>query len=178
MRSSDPPISRLCYYHRVDWWQYVAGIPGPKILAIEDLDHAPGGALLGEIHAQIGKALGCAGYVTNGVIRDLRAVEALGFQCFSKGACVSHSYAHVVDFGVSVEIGGLQISPGDLMHGDYSGVHSVPLSIVDDLPHAVAEVRRNEAELISLCQNPDFSFEKLEAALRAARNWSPGPEVR
>ena len=67
-----------------------------------------------------------------------------------------------------VEIGGLQISPGDLLHGDYNGIHSVPLSIVDDLPHAVAEIRRHEAELISLCRDPDFSFEKLEEALRTS----------
>jgi len=55
---------------------------------------------------------------------------------------------------------------------------TVPLSIVGDLPHAVAEIRKHEAELIALCRDPDFSFEKLEEALRAARNWSPKPEVR
>ncbi len=178
MRAAAPPISGLCYYHRTDWWQYVANVPGPKILVIEDDDDVPGsGGLVGELHAQIGSALGCAGYLTNGTVRDLSAVEAIGFQCFARGACVSHSYAHVTEFGGPVEIGGLRISPGDLLHGDCNGVHSVPLSIVGDLPHAVAEIRKHEAELISLCRDPDFTFEKLEEALRTARNWSPKPEV-
>jgi regulator of RNase E activity RraA len=179
MRAAAPPISRLCYYHRADWWQYVASIAGPKILVIEDVDDPPGaGALVGELHAEIGRALGCVGYLTNGTVRDLAAVEAIGFQCFARGACVSHSYAHVTEFGGLVEIGGLRISPGDLLHGDCSGIHSVPLSILGELPRAVAEIRKHEAELISLCNAPDFSFEKLEDALRAARNWSPKPEVR
>lgn len=178
MRAAAPPISGLCYYHRPDWWQYVASIPGPKILVVEDVDDVPGsGALLGELHAQIGSALGCAGYLTNGTVRDVPAVEAIGFQCFARGVCVSHSYAHVTEFGGPVEIGRLRISPGDLLHGDCSGVHSVPLSILGDLPHAVAEIRKHEEELIALCRNPGFTFEKLEEALRAARNWTPKPEV-
>ncbi len=179
MRAAAPPISGLCYYQRTDWWHYVASIHGPKILVIEDDDELPGtGGLVGELHAQIGNALGCAGYLTNGTVRDLPALEAIGFQCFARGACVSHSYAHVTEFGEPVEIGGLRISPGDLLHGDCNGIHSVPPSILSDLPDAVAAIRKHEAELISLCRDPDFSFEKLEETLRAARNWSPKPEVR
>src|SRR5665213_1243868 len=71
MRADTPPISGLCYYQRTDWWSYVADMPGPKILVIEEVDEDPSaGALFGEIHAQIGRALGCTGYVTNGTVRD------------------------------------------------------------------------------------------------------------
>ena len=179
MRAAAPPISELCYYQRVDFWRYVASAPGRKILVVEDVDRLPGvGALFGEIHAQIAKALGCAGYLTNGTVRDLGAVEAIGSPCFARGQCVSHSYAHVTEFGEPVEIGGLQIAPGDLLHGDCNGIQAVPVSVVDRLPAVVAEIGEHEAELISLCQNGDFSLGKLEDALRKSRRWSPEPEVR
>jgi regulator of RNase E activity RraA len=177
IRTSAPPIKGFCYYHRADWWHYVASVPGPKIIVIEDLDHIPGaGALLGEIHAEIGKALGCVGYLTNGAVRDLGALKAIGFQCFARDASVSHAYAHVVEFGVPVRIGGLNVSPGDLLHGDLNGVHSIPPSVIDRLPAIVDEIKAHESELISLCRNSEFSIEKLEEAIRTSSKWSPRPE--
>lgn len=167
IRSSAPPIAGLCYYQNLDWWKYVAGAPGPKILAIADLDRIPGtGALVGEIHAEIARGLGCVGLVTNGVVRDLEALRNNGFQCFAKGARVSHAYAHIVDFGVPIHIGGLTIEPGDLLHGDLNGIHSIPLSVTERLARAVEEIRVREARLIAMCRNPDFSIERLESILR------------
>ena len=179
IRASAPPISGLCYYQRADWWEYVASLPGPKIVVVEDLDHVPGvGALFGEIHTQISKALGCTGYLTNGTIRDLAAVQALGFQCFAKGASVSHAYAHITEFGAPVHVGGLKISHGDLLHGDCNGIHSIPLPVAGRLPGIVEVIRAHEAELIALCRSQDFSIEKLKDALQKSSKWSPQPEFR
>ncbi len=180
IRTAAPPIANLCYYHRMDWWQYVASLPAPKIIVLSDADDYPGaGAFVGEIHARIAKSLGCAAYVTNGSVRDLPQVESAGFQCFASGASVSHSYAHIVEFGDSVEIGGLKISPGDLLHGDMHGVHSVPLEIVAELPAAVQAVIEREAELIGLCESPDFSLAKLEVAIsQDSASCQPRPRKR
>jgi 4-hydroxy-4-methyl-2-oxoglutarate aldolase len=172
IRSTAPPISGHCYYQRPDWWHYVAASPGPKIMVIQDLDHVPGtGALFGEIHAEIGRALGCVGYLTNGIVRDLGPLASLGVQCFARGAGVSHSYSHIVEFGIPVHIGALQIAPGDLLHGDINGIHSIPFSIADQLPARVGEITARESELIALCRAPEFSADKLEDALRVHANW-------
>ncbi len=69
---------------------------------------------MGEIHAAIGIALHCVGCVTNGAVRDLPAVEAMGFQLYARHTSVSHAYAHITEFGQPVEIDGLKISSGDL----------------------------------------------------------------
>jgi regulator of RNase E activity RraA len=90
---------------------------------------------------------------------------------------VSHAYAHITEFGQPVEVGGMQISPGDLLHGDCNGIHSVPFSVVDRLPAAVDEIRKHEAQLLSLCEDPEFSIEKLEEALRISLDWIPDLEV-
>src|SRR5262249_25509707 len=111
--SSPPPIGHT-YVDRTDWWNYVLTIPAPRVVVIQDVDTTPGlGSFVGEVHANILKALGCVGAVTNGAVRDLPAVEAAGFHLFAGNVAVSHAYVHIVQIGVPVEIAGLQIQPGD-----------------------------------------------------------------
>ena len=166
IRTTAPPIANLCYYHRIDWWRYIAEIPSPKIIVVEDVDRIPGtGAFIGEIHARIAQALGCVAYVTNGTVRDIAALRSAKFQCFASGTSVSHSYAHIIEFGEPVELGGLIISSGDLLHADCHGVQRVPVEVVDRLPAEVDRIVRREADLIRFCQSPEFSLDKLEALL-------------
>jgi regulator of RNase E activity RraA len=111
MRSSMMPIKSRCYYEYPDLWCYVASLPGPRILVTQDADDSPGvGALLGEAYARISRALGCVACVTNGAVRDLPGIEALGFQVFAGSISVSHADAHVMEFGEPVEIGGTTTS--------------------------------------------------------------------
>jgi len=162
IRSSSAPMKGHCYYDRMDFWKHVTTLPAPRVIVMQDVDHAPGtGALVGEIHAEIGHALDCVGYVTNGAVRDLPAVEALGFHLFAGSVAVSHAYAHIVDFGEAVEIGGLRIEPGDLLHGDRHGIHSIPLEIAAQVPAMAAQVLARERELIDYCRSAGFSLTTL-----------------
>lgn len=166
-RASSAPMTGHCYYDRMDWWEYVITIPEPRVMVLQDVDHQPGiGAFVGEIHAEIGMALKCVGCVTNGAVRDLPAVEKSGFQMFAGSVAVSHSYAHIVDFGEPVEIGGLQIHPGDLIHGDRHGVHTIPLEIAPEIPKIAAGLVAEERALIELCRSPGFSLQELAARLK------------
>jgi regulator of RNase E activity RraA len=169
MRSSMIPIGGHCYHEHPEFWKYVDSLAGPRILVIQDADHAIGlGALFGEIHARISRALGCVACVTNGTVRDLPGIEALGFQLFAGGVSVSHAYAHVVDFGEPVEIGGLRIQSGDLLHGDLHGVHTIPITAARELPDLAEQVLRDDHELFDLTARKDFSVEMLAAELRKA----------
>ena len=167
IRTTAPPISGLCYYQNIEWWEYVASVPGPKIIVLADMDRAPGlGAFFGEIHAQISRALGCVAYVTNGAVRDLAALDAARFQCFAGSVSVSHAYAHIVEMAEPVEIGSLKILPGDLVHADRHGVQTIPKGNASQLPAVVSEIAARERELVQLCAQPDFSVEKLVTALK------------
>lgn len=162
IRTSGPPMSHRCYYDRMDWWHYVASLPEPRILVLQDTDRQPAfGAFVGEIHAAIGSALNCVGCITNGAVRDLPAVEAMGFQLYARRVSVSHAYAHIAEFGEPVEIDGLKISSGDLLHGDRHGVVSIPLSIAAELPAEAAKLLSEEHELVEFCRSPDFSLREL-----------------
>lgn len=174
IRTAAPPLAKLCYYQNIEWWEYVAGMPGPKIVVVADMDPAPGvGAFFGEIHAQISKALGCVAYVSNGTVRDLPEIQAAGFQCFATGSSVSHSYAHLIEMGEPIEVGNLQIRSGDLIHADCHGVQTIPLETAAGLPAVVSQIVARESELIRLCTQPDFSIEKLVRALRYGNEHFP-----
>jgi regulator of RNase E activity RraA len=166
IRCSNPRKDGHAYVDRTDWWTYLLRVPAPRVVVIQDIDEAPGtGSFVGEVHANILKALGAIAVVTNGTIRDLPDVEFLGMPIFAKGLAVSHAYAHIVDFDTPVEVGGLEISPGDLLHADVHGVISVPVAIAAQIPAAAAKLRERERRVIELCHSEDFSIEKLRAAV-------------
>lgn len=166
VRSSDPPMSGRYYPDRTDWWSAIERVPAPRIAAIQDLDSGRGWAsCVGEVHAAILKAFGCAGVITDGSVRDVPGVRALEFPMFARAVAVSHSYTHVVDYGDPVEIFGLRIRSGDLLYADCHGVVSIPPELIAKLPAAAAEIREHERRIVAICQSPDFSPESLRRAL-------------
>jgi 4-hydroxy-4-methyl-2-oxoglutarate aldolase len=168
IRSDSAPMSGR-YYHRIDFWNYLASLPAPRVMVFEDVDPRPGlGAMVGEVHAIIGLALNCIGYVTNGAVRDLPAVKALGFHLFSGSVSPSHAYAHLIEFGEPVAIGDLTISPGDLIHGDRHGVQTIPFENAEQIPEEAAKIKRAESELKEFCRSPQFSLDGLAAKLKRA----------
>ncbi len=183
IRTASPPMSHRCYYDRMDWWNYVASLPEPRVMVLQDADHEPGvGAFVGEIHAAIGLALHCIGCVTSGAVRDLPAVEALGFQVYARHTSVSHSYAHIIDFGEPVQIDGLKIVSGDLLHGDRHGVITIPPAIASQIPDTASKIQREERDLIDFCRSPRFSLRELSEHLRGmspncALPWEPRSEA-
>ena len=141
IRGSAPPTVAASYTDRTDWWDYILSLPAPRVVVVQDVATQTGlGSLLGAVHVNILRALGCVGAVTNGSVRDLPAAQNLGFPLFAGSISVSHAYVHIVEFGAPVEIGGLKIQSGDLLHGDLHGVQSIPLAIADKIPLAAAEI--------------------------------------
>jgi len=170
IRCSAPPAIGPDYLEKTEWWSHIIHAPEPRIVVIEDVDPNRGtGALVGEVHANILRALGCVAVVTNGAVRDLPAVEALGFPMFAARPAVSHAYAHIVELGTPVSVGKLKISPGDLLHADVHGVLSVPSDIARKIPAAAEKLARREQKIINECRSERLSIEALRAAVREAR---------
>ena len=162
LRSEGPPIEDHSFHDRSDWWSSVLQVPEPRIVVLEDLDDPPGrGALLGDTHAAILQALGCVGFVTNGAVRELPRVRASGFHLFAGNVAVSHSYAHMFHFGSPVRVGGLEVHPGDLLHGDLHGLLSIPPDIAPRVAEVAAELRKKEEKMIAFCHSDQFSLDRL-----------------
>jgi regulator of RNase E activity RraA len=162
LRAGEPPIAGGSFHDRAELWESILKIPQPRILVLEDLDDPPGrGAFVGDVHAAILQALGCIAYVTNGAVRELPAVHKMGFQFFTGSVSVSRAYAHIFDIGAVVNVGGLEVRPGDLLHGDRHGVLAVPAEIASAIPAAVRRLQRQEREIIDFCRSSEFSLQKL-----------------
>lgn len=169
LRSGDPPIAGS-YHDRGDLWNRIQNSPAPRILVLQDMDEKPGrGAFIGDLHAAILKALGCNGYVTNGAVRDLPGVRSIGLHLFAGTVAVSHAYAHIFDIGASVNIDGLEIRTGSLLHADQHGVLNIPLDIAPDVPAVAARLQRAEQEVIEFCRSSAFSIDRLSDLMKRPR---------
>jgi len=167
LRSGEPPMVGNRFHDRADFWNSILQIPPPRILVLEDKDNPPGrGAFVGDMHAAILKALGCIGYVTNGAVRELAAVRAMGVQLFAGNVAVSHAYAHIFDLGASITVGGMEVRPGDLLHGDRHGVLTIPAEIAGAIPAVAAEIQKEEQRVINFCRTSAFSVAKLAEAMK------------
>ena len=167
LRSGEPPVSGGVFHDRSDWWNSILAIPSPRIVVLEDIDDPPGvGAFLGDVHAAMLSALGCIGYVTNGAIRELPGVRRAGLHVFAGNVAVSHAYAHIFDLGAVVTVGGLEIRPGDLLHGDQHGLLTVPRETAREIPLVAHKLRQAEQRVIDLCRSKDFSLEQLRKVMK------------
>jgi regulator of RNase E activity RraA len=168
IRCSNPQPEGHAYVERTDFLEYIRSVPEPRVVAIQDADEHPGtGAFPGEVRASIWRALGCIGAITNGSVHDLAGIQKMDFHLFATGLTVFHAYAHLVEFGRPVEIGGLRICSGDLLHADGSGVLSVPVGIADKIPETADAILRREQRILEHCRSQDFSLEKLCDVLKA-----------
>jgi len=166
VRSGAPPTKGKVFFENTDWWSALQAVPSPRILVIQDMDRTPGaGALVGDVHAAILQALGCVGVVTNGAVRDLPRIRPRGFQMYSRNLSVSHAYSHLIHIGGAVQVGGLEIVPGDLLHGDLHGIVRVPKEVASRIPATVAALRQKEDEIIAYCQSPGFTLDGLRGLL-------------
>ena len=138
--------------------------PKPVILAIKHIGHERQRCcLFGDMFCTILQQLGCVALVTDANGRDRSGIRERtpDFHVFSSGWVVSHGYPAYLDFNTTVSICGLTIAPGDLLHGDESGLVSIPRDIAERVPERAREVRREEAEYFDFLQSERFSMAEL-----------------
>jgi regulator of RNase E activity RraA len=75
---------------------------------------------------------------------------------------------HPVAFGTAVDICGMQVHSGDLIHADRHGAVVIPANAARKLAAAATLCGRREQPILSAARSPGFSIEVLEAALAAA----------
>ncbi len=155
---------------RFAYFDYVAEGPAPRIMVIQDLDSQPGyGAFWGEVQTNIHKALGCLGAVTNGSIRDLDAM-AEGFQMLGGRVGPSHAWTHLEDFGCEVNVCGMTVKSGDLIHADLHGAVVIPHEVARGVADAAGLLTRREAVILAACKRADFTVDALKKAIGDAED--------
>ena len=161
------PLGQAGYMEkRLNYLDYVASQPRPSIMVMEDLDgeHVGYGAFWGEVQSNVHKALGCLGVVTNGSVRDIPAI-APGFQMLAGSIGPSHAYVQVVEFGIHVNVHGMAVSSGDLIHADRHGAIVVPVNSIDAMKSALDALAAREAKIIAAAR-AGGDLETIKAAIR------------
>ena len=152
--------------------EYVASVPGPKILVIKDLDN-PNiiGTYVGEVNTSLHRALGCVGILTDGGIRDVSEMTSLGFKALASRLCVGHAYAWPVRWNCDVEVFGCTVRPGQLIHADQHGFLAVPQQDEAALIEASQFMDRNECDTVIAATQlaAGSTAEEVLAAMREAQ---------
>jgi regulator of RNase E activity RraA len=143
-----------------EWVRAMDAAPKPIFLVFKDVSSTPQrSAHIGEVMATLATRMGVVGLLTDGGVRDIREVERLGMHMFAAGVVTSHGNPRLIAVNTTVELDGVTIRPGDLLHGDLNGVTSIPIECAKDLPSMAELIRLEEANLMEYIWSDDFSVD-------------------
>jgi 4-hydroxy-4-methyl-2-oxoglutarate aldolase len=100
----------------------------------------------GELLSTAARARGSRGAVVDGLIRDVRKIEELGFPVFASGIKPVDSMGRgiVTAYNVPVECGEVLVNPGDFIFADFDGVVVIPGALVQQVIELATEKARRE----------------------------------
>ncbi len=133
----------------------------PVVMVVKTVGSRPGHeCVLGDGIAKTALTVGCCGVVTDGGARDLDGISSLGFSVFGKGAVVDHATLVYRKAAESVQISGIEVHDGDLIHADHNGVHLVPAAYHDAIIEACFLSRDFETRAHAFFRRTDKSTEE------------------
>lgn len=158
-------------------------LPGDNLLVHAALDVAAPGdvivvdsggfgpaAVLGDLVATKARHRGVAGFVVDGLVRDLPGILALGdLPVYARGVTpIGPLHRGPGEIGYPVSIGGIVVQSGDVVVADLNGITIVPR---DDAPEVLSRLRERaatEAEYVAAVARGEFSNSWVDDTLRVA----------
>ena len=146
--------------------------PGDNLMVHKSLDVAQPGdvividtsssaltAVLGDLISTKAKHRGVAGFVVDGLIRDLPGIQALGgLPVFARGVTpIGPLHRGPGEINHAVSVGGIVVHPGDVIVGDMNGVVVVPRELVPEMHQRLDERRAAEANYTAAVSDGKFS---------------------
>lgn len=152
---------------RLAYYEYVARADKPTVVVIQDLDFVVGiGAFWGEVNSKVHAALGCAGVVTNGAVRDLDTLDT-SFQILAGRVTPSHAFVRIESIGGDVNIFGMDVGHDQLIHADRHGAVVIDRIAAARLPRAIDVVLGRERLILNATAKTGFCVADIRAALAA-----------
>lgn len=144
-------------------------IPAPRIAVFQDLDEPPKSATYGEVMVSALQKFDFVGLVTSGAARDIEQVQDLGFPCWASSIIVSHGYPRILAGNIPVNVAGLQVHPGDLIHADGNGIVSIPHSIAEGVIQLAGPFAKAESIAMDYVKDPNATPEGFKQAMGRMR---------
>jgi regulator of RNase E activity RraA len=162
----EPPTEAVSVIRerRMSYYKAMSENVKPSIAVVEDLDYPNCiGAFWGEVNTTIHKGFGMSGALTNGVMRDLGDM-AEGFPVVAGSIGPSHGFVHVRSVNQPINIFGMNINSGDLVHADRHGAVVVPTDVIDDLETSILKMQQTERLVLDPARKKGFDFDAFETA--------------
>jgi 4-hydroxy-4-methyl-2-oxoglutarate aldolase len=114
-------------------------LPGEVVVVSTagSLQNAPWGELL----STAAQARGARGAVIDGLVRDVRKIQSIGFPVFARGIkpVDSKGRGDIIHYNMPIECAGARVSPGDLIVADYDGVIAIPAEVLPNVIELASE---------------------------------------
>jgi 4-hydroxy-4-methyl-2-oxoglutarate aldolase len=131
-------------------------------------DGFTGTSVTGDLVLGMARNKGAAGFVTDGLVRDIAGIEAVGLPVYCAGVTANSPARNGPGTaGLPVVLGGVPIHSGDILVGDRDGVVVVPLQRASEILSMLAAIKATEQELDGKVrdglQMPDFALAVLQS---------------
>lgn len=133
--------------------------PGDVVVIDAHGSHgSEGNAVLGDIISTKAHHRGIAGFVIDGLIRDLPGVIEVGMPVYARGTTpIGPLHRGPGEINFPIACGGVVIHPGDVIVADQAGIVAVPQHFVADLLERLEAKRKGSAAYLEAVQRGEFS---------------------
>ncbi len=162
----EPPTENqdIIKERRMNYYRYMSEVDGPMVTVIEDVDYPDCiGAYWGEINTKVHKGFGLLGALTNGVVRDLGDL-AEDFPVVAGSVGPSHGFVHVRELDTPVNVFGMTVIPGDLIHADRHGAVVIPNEVISILKDSIHKLFASERLILDPTEKTEFGFDDFKRA--------------
>lgn len=153
---------------RFDVLRLIDQTPKPVTLVIqvdepEELRNADSN--FGGQFGHICSVLGVKNVICNGAVRDLDELKSFGMQVMIPGTIASTAPSVIYELNGGVEVAGMEVAPGDIVHMDADGAIRFPRDMLEKVVEAAVAEKDAEEDtnnIISRCKTLDDCLKAYE----------------
>jgi len=135
--------------------------PEPVMVVIKAVGNRPDHeCVIGDGMAKMLHSVGCVGVVTDGGVRDIEGILTVPFGVYAKGRTIHHTALRFTRINQPVEVGGITVRPGEIIHANSGGVIKLPGANLERLPALAGEMRAFEYAAHGLFRRTDLTIDE------------------
>jgi 4-hydroxy-4-methyl-2-oxoglutarate aldolase len=147
------------------WWELLEIIQKtaePVVLVVKTVGSRPDHeCVMGDGMGKMLNSVGCNALVTNGGVRDVVGLNTVPFVAYCSGITIHHCALRWTKIQGPVEVGGITVKPGDIIHANNEGVIKLPSGpALANLPEKAIAMRGFEHKTHMLWRQPGATLEE------------------
>jgi regulator of RNase E activity RraA len=138
----------------------------PGDIVVVDAGRSTMNAVLGDLVSTKAKHRKIAGFIVDGLIRDLPGILPLDFPVFARGATsVGPLHRGPGEINYAICCGGVVVNPGDIIVADAAGIVVVPQDIAEELLERLKSHHTTNQAYLTAVKRGDFSNQWVDRLL-------------